>query len=95
MKVLIVEDDPVTGRLLEINLKQWGYEVLVADNGNAAWETLQKPESPKLVISGWTMPDMEALYRAKREGRNCVCTANTLYMHKYTSEFALLANGIM
>lgn len=95
MKVLIVEDDPVTGRLLEINLKQWGYEVPVADNGNAAWEALQKPESPKLVISDWMMPDMEPLYRAKREGKNRVCTANTPYPHKYTSEFPSLANGIM
>ena len=43
--------DRMHDNLLEINLNQWGYEVLVVDNGNAAWEELQKPEFPKSVIS--------------------------------------------
>jgi len=61
VKVLIVEDDPVSRRLLEAFLRKWGYDVLVTCNGNEAWEVLQKPEAPSLVISDWMMPDMDGL----------------------------------
>ncbi len=58
MKVLIVEDDPVGRRLLEAFLCEWGYDVLATSNGREAWEVLQNPEAPNLVISDWMMPDM-------------------------------------
>lgn len=61
MKVLIAEDDPVSRRLLEAFLHEWGYDVLVTGNGSEAWEVLQNPEAPNLVISDWMMPHMDGL----------------------------------
>ncbi|OEU77916.1 MAG: diguanylate cyclase response regulator [Desulfobacterales bacterium C00003060] len=61
MKVLIVEDDQVTRRLLEALLKKWGYEVLSTCEGTEALEELEKPEAPNLVISDWMMPGMDGL----------------------------------
>ena len=61
MKVLIVEDDPVSRRVLEANLLEWNYDVLVASDGGEAWEVLQNPEAPNLVISDWMMPNMTGL----------------------------------
>ncbi len=61
MKVLIAEDDLVSSRLLEIYLDKWGYDVLVAGDGNEAWEAIQDPEAPNLVISDWMMPNMDGL----------------------------------
>ena len=61
MKVLIAEDDPITRRLLEANLNKWGYDVLVTSDGSEAWEAMQKPEAPNLVISDWMMPNMDGL----------------------------------
>lgn len=61
MKVLIVEDDPVSRRLLEVFLGKWGYEVKSTHNGIEAWESLHKPDAPSLVISDWMMPGMDGL----------------------------------
>jgi two-component system cell cycle response regulator len=61
MKVLIVDDDPVTRRLLKAFLTKCDYEVVIARGGTEAWEILQEPESPSLVVSDWIMPDMNGL----------------------------------
>ena len=61
MKILLVEDDPVSRRLLETFLDKWGYEVEVTCDGSEAWELIQEPNSPSLVISDWMMPDMDGL----------------------------------
>lgn len=61
MKILIAEDDPIFRRILEANLLEWGYDIVVASNGSEAWEIIQKPESPSLIISDWMMPGMDGL----------------------------------
>lgn len=61
MKVLVAEDEPVSRRLLEALLRKWGYDVLAVPNGSKAWEIVQKPEAPGLVISDWMMPGMDGL----------------------------------
>lgn len=61
MKILIAEDDPISRRVLEINLKEWGYDVQVASDGGEAWEIISEPGSPNLVISDWMMPRMDGL----------------------------------
>jgi two-component system, cell cycle response regulator len=69
MKILIVEDDPISRRILEANLLEWGYEVMVASDGAEALEIIQQPESPNLIISDWMMPRMDGLALC-REIRN-------------------------
>lgn len=59
MKMLIVEDDPVSKRLLEAFSAKLGYEVVSCENGEEAWEILQDPGAPNLVISDWMMPGMD------------------------------------
>jgi two-component system, cell cycle response regulator len=66
MKILIVEDDPVSMRVLEAFLENWGYEVVTARNGNQAWELLQESDAPSIVISDWMMPDMDGLELCSR-----------------------------
>ncbi len=66
MKVLIAEDDPVGRRLLEAFLCEWGYDVLAVSNGREAWEAIQEPEAPNLVISDWMMPDMNGAELCKK-----------------------------
>jgi two-component system cell cycle response regulator len=61
MKILIVEDEPVTRRVLEATMVEWGYDVMVALDGVAAWEIIKGPEAPSLVISDWMMPRMDGL----------------------------------
>ncbi|MBN1102695.1 MAG: diguanylate cyclase [Deltaproteobacteria bacterium] len=66
MKILIVEDEPVSRRLLEAFLRKWGYEVTVTDEGEKALEVLQGPDAPNLVISDWMMPGMDGLELCRR-----------------------------
>jgi sigma-B regulation protein RsbU (phosphoserine phosphatase) len=61
MKILIAEDDPTSRHILEIMLGKWGYEVLVACDGNEAWRAFQTDDSPRLAILDWTMPGMDGL----------------------------------
>jgi CheY-like chemotaxis protein len=50
MNILIAEDDPVSRRVLEETLINWGYEVIVALDGKEAWEMLQREDAPSLAI---------------------------------------------
>lgn len=66
MKVLIAEDNLVSRRMLETFLRKWGYDIVITTNGREAWEVLQEPEAPNLVISDWMMPDMDGLELCRR-----------------------------
>ncbi|MGE3539186.1 MAG: diguanylate cyclase [Candidatus Tectimicrobiota bacterium] len=66
MKILIAEDDPVSRRLLEVTLSKWGYEVIACADGARAWEVLQQPDAPQLVILDWMMPHMDGLQVCKQ-----------------------------
>ncbi|MCK5171837.1 MAG: response regulator [Planctomycetes bacterium] len=76
MKVLIAEDDLVTQMALEKNLKEWGYTVLLAENGEQAWQAVQEHE-PRLAIFDWMMPGMDGLELCKRIRRQ----QNTSYIY--------------
>jgi two-component system, cell cycle response regulator len=56
MKILIADDEPVSRRLLQGMLQKWGYEVIVAVDGDAAWEQLKLPDAPRMALLDWMMP---------------------------------------
>lgn len=66
MKVLIADDDPVSRHLLERLLERWGYEVIVAQDGDEAAQILASPESPKLAVLDWIMPELDGLQLCRR-----------------------------
>ncbi len=66
MRILIAEDNPTERTVLSGVLKKWGYDVRTVDNGLAAWEVLQEPEAPPLVILDWMMPGLDGLDVIKR-----------------------------
>jgi diguanylate cyclase (GGDEF)-like protein len=71
MKVLIVDDDPVSQRILQATLTSWGYSVVVVPNGAEALNLLSHREGPRLAILDWVMPGLDGLQvcrqvRAKR-----------------------------
>jgi two-component system cell cycle response regulator len=61
MKIIIVEDEPISRRILENFLIECGYEVLSASDGMGALEIIQSPDAPRLVISDWMMPNMNGV----------------------------------
>ena len=56
MRILLAEDNFAFRHLLEHTLTLWGYEVVVAADGPAAWQALQGPDAPRLAILDWMMP---------------------------------------
>lgn len=60
MRVLIVEDDPVSADLLDACLRTAGYQVTVAENGVQARE-LVRTGLYRLVVSDWEMPEMSGV----------------------------------
>ncbi len=59
-RVLVVDDDPTTRRLLTHTLKRNGYEVTAAEDGHQALEVLEM-ESADLVLTDRNMPQVDGL----------------------------------
>ncbi|MCX6865319.1 MAG: response regulator [Verrucomicrobia bacterium] len=59
MRILIAEDDVTSRTVLALVLKRNGYEVMETRNGREAWQALQQPDAPQLVILDWMMPEMD------------------------------------
>jgi sigma-B regulation protein RsbU (phosphoserine phosphatase) len=59
MKVLIAEDDRVTGEILARTLQRWNHQTTVVSNGAQAWEHLRTAAVPTLAILDWMMPEMD------------------------------------
>ena len=66
MRALVVEDDPVSRRMLEAFLSKADYEVVVAADGLEAWALLQQPDAPRLVILDWMMPRMDGIQLCRK-----------------------------
>jgi DNA-binding response OmpR family regulator len=64
-KILIVDDDPTTLKLLGETLRGHGYSVAVAHNGRQAVETVAN-DQPDLVILDVMMPFMDGFAACKR-----------------------------
>jgi sigma-B regulation protein RsbU (phosphoserine phosphatase) len=66
MKILIAEDDFTSRTVLTAVLKKQGHEVTATVNGAEAWQALQQPDTPKLAILDWMMPEMDGLEVVRR-----------------------------
>ncbi len=65
MKILLVDDDILTRRVLQESLARAGHECIVAGDGEAAWTTFLTMQ-PQVVISDWVMPTMDGLELCRR-----------------------------
>jgi len=64
VRVLAVDDDPVSLRLLVAHLEGEGYEVATARNGEEALNVTVR-WNPQMVITDWMMPEMDGLELCK------------------------------
>jgi sigma-B regulation protein RsbU (phosphoserine phosphatase) len=61
MKILIADDDNLTRIALRKLLDKWGYEVVQAQDGREAWESLCEKDPPRIAILDWMMPGLEGV----------------------------------
>lgn len=66
MRILIAEDDLTSRNMLAAVLKKAGHEPVETVNGLEAWQVLQMPDAPRLVILDWMMPGMDGLEVLRR-----------------------------
>ncbi|MEO8735086.1 MAG: diguanylate cyclase [Edaphobacter sp.] len=59
MKILLADDDPVSLRLMQRTLQNYGYEVITATNGLRAAQVLCSPGGPRLALIDWMMPELD------------------------------------
>src|SRR5690242_15164038 len=57
VKVLVVDDSPVSRKLVELPLAQKQYKLIFAKTGQEAIELFEQ-HRPDLVILDWVMPDL-------------------------------------
>src|SRR5215207_2387352 len=69
MRILIVDDDPLSLAMLEHALRQAGHDVTATESAEAALRVLEAGDC-RLVVSDWEMPGMSGLdlCRAIRKG---------------------------
>jgi sigma-B regulation protein RsbU (phosphoserine phosphatase) len=65
MKILIVEDDPIAGAVLEASLKALDHQVELTTDGESAWKNFNLTPR-RLVISDWMMPGLNGLELCRR-----------------------------
>jgi len=66
VKILIADDSEMTRMILEGRLKQWGYEVINACDGQEAWGILQKKGRPRIALIDWMMPRLNGIELLKK-----------------------------
>ncbi len=57
-KVLVIDDEAYIRRVLEVKLKKYGYQVMLAKNGQEGFDKIQQ-QQPEIVISDINMPVMD------------------------------------
>jgi diguanylate cyclase (GGDEF)-like protein len=61
LKVLLAEDARFARQLLQAALAGWGYEVVLAEDGEQAWRALQGADAPSIALLDWMMPGLDGL----------------------------------
>ena len=56
-KIMVVEDNPITRKMVKVALRSEGYQVLEAEDGRSALEIIDR-EKPDLILQDLRLPDM-------------------------------------
>ncbi len=66
MKLLIADDDLTSRTMLAAVARKWGFEPVVAEDGEVAWQILQGEDPPRLLLLDWMMPQLNGLELCQR-----------------------------
>ena len=73
MKILVVDDDPLTLHMVVYRLRQWGHEVVSCTDGDSAWKVIKDGMVPNVAILDWMMPGLNGpeLCQKIRSKKDC------------------------
>ncbi len=67
MKILVVDDSSTMRRIIKNTLNHLGYkDLLEAEDGALAWETMTQNADIGVLITDWNMPNMNGLELVKK-----------------------------
>lgn len=66
MKVLIADDSSMWRTMLAGHVEHWGFEPVLAEDGEQAWKILQQEQAPRLAILDWLMPGIDGIDVCRR-----------------------------
>ena len=92
MQALVVDDSAVYRKLIGDQLRSWGFGVTLAETGSDAWQILEQPDSPKLVLLDWVLPDLDGVELCRRI-RKCsiirpLCLCHPADQQRWPPEYA-------
>ena len=66
MGILLVEDSVIDRHQISGYLQDWGLDFQAVGNGTDAWELLQKPDAPGLVLLDWMLPGLDGIQLCRK-----------------------------
>jgi two-component system cell cycle response regulator len=66
MRILLAEDSAVDRHLIGGHLKEWGFDLVIAKDGEEAWGLLQEADAPDLVLLDWMLPHIDGIELCRR-----------------------------
>ncbi|MBI3874955.1 MAG: response regulator [Verrucomicrobia bacterium] len=66
LRILIADDEEISRRIVERQLHDLGHELILANDGEAAWALIQKGLTPDIAILDWNMPGLSGIELCRR-----------------------------
>ena len=94
MRILVAEDTPTTLRMIEKKMREWGYDVVTASDGLAAWNILQGEDPPRLALLDRNMPGIDGVEICRRTRLNDATSASYLVLGTARTEQEDIVAGL-
>ncbi|MGA9978988.1 MAG: diguanylate cyclase [Candidatus Sulfotelmatobacter sp.] len=64
--ILVAEDSAIYQHLIQIHLKEWGFDFTCAKDGKEAWKLLTRQDAPRLAMLDWVLPEIDGVEICRR-----------------------------
>jgi len=61
MNILIVEDNPISAKIVDMTLAKHGYRTLLAEDGEEAWQLLSEKQDIQMMIADINLPRLDGI----------------------------------
>lgn len=66
MRILLVEDSVIDRHQISAYLGDWDFEFKAVGSGTEAWNLLQEPDAPRLILLDWMLPGLDGIELCRR-----------------------------